>query len=134
LWLPASDFAESIIESRQYSSPEEFDISEIMAYNSTYSLTFNYSISPYHIDADDTGIGHDFILDLDKYWVAVAHFWYWWIIPTGHHEMEWYDVDHSEKISRQDGPFEKLDIETLDDYSLGSIFYLECEHLQLMGN
>ena len=129
LWLPASDFAESIIEARQYSSPEDFDISEIMAYNETYSLTLNYSLFAYHIRADD--IGHDLILDVDKYWLALSHFWYWWIIPTGHHEMEWYDVSHSEKISRQDGPFEKFDIETLDDYAYGSAFFAECEHLQL---
>jgi len=49
LWLPAPDFAESIIEARQYSTPEDFDITEIIAYNDTYSLTFNYTMDmPYH--------------------------------------------------------------------------------------
>jgi len=131
LWLPASDFAESIIEARQYSSPEDFDISDIMAYNQTYSITFNYTMdSPYHIDADDSGIGHDLWLQLDKYWISLDHFWYWFSIPVGFHDMEWYDTTR-EKISYQEAYMEKLDIETLDDYIYGSTFWMECKHLQL---
>jgi len=132
LWIPASDFAESIIEARQYSSPEDFDISDIMAYSNIYSLTFNYTMdSPYHIDADDSGIGHDLWLQLDKYWISLDHFWYWFSIPVGFHDMEWYDADHTEKISYQEAYMEKLDIETLDDYAYGSTFWMECKHLQL---
>jgi len=132
LWLPAPDFAESIIEARQYSTPEDFDITEIIAYNDTYSLTFNYTMDmPYHIDADESGIGHDLWLQLDKYWISLDHFWYWFFIPVGFHDMEWYDTSHSEKISYQEAYMEKLDMETLDIYDYGSIFWMECEHLQL---
>lgn len=133
LWLPASDFAESIIEARQYSSPEDFDISQIMAYNSTYQITFNYTMDmPYHID--DSEVGHDLRLWLDKYWIALDHETSWWIFPSAH-EMEWYDPTHTEKISderaHEGRVIDALDIATLDNYEYGSNFFVECDHLQL---
>lgn len=134
LWMPHEQFEESIIEARLYSSPDDFDISEIMAWNKTYRVTFNFTMDhPYHIDADDSKIGHDLNLYVYTDGIALEHFWYWFSIPCGYHEMEWYDATHKDKISEEEfgGDEERLYITTIDNYDYGSIFYVECKHLQL---
>lgn len=135
--LIPSQFLVSSYEGRTISVPEYFEAMELQSFVDTINITLDDSggqvyipvIMQYAYVYDFELGGHNLELWDHDYaspkHLHVNHYWYWWIFPTAHHQMEWLN---KEGFSRG----EHLDADELDnDYEETTIRYtIKCEHFQ----
>lgn len=123
--------------------PEYFDVADVESLAQYHNITADNGGAYYSEDwGIDEGFGHNFLFkcnEVDDEWKVVnEHYFPWLSIPTGNHEMTWYDYENGTDFGTYvtDTEFQSISYVTgsvEDGFLEQAKFKVRCDHVRLFA-